>query len=70
MGWNDKGNAGPALCASRYFEPVPKASRKKRGRKLGEVPINAELQAALDYQFKLFKEKFGRGPRPNEAVFF
>lgn len=47
-----------------------KASRKKRGRKLGEVPINAELRAALDHQFKRFKEKFGRDPGPNDAVFF
>lgn len=46
------------------------ASRKKRGRKLGEVPINAELRAALDHQFKLFKEKFGRDPGASDAVFF
>lgn len=47
-----------------------KASRKKRGRKPDEIPINAELRAALDHQFKLFKTKFGRDPGPNEAVFF
>ena len=58
------------MAASRYFEPMGKASRKKHGRKVGEVPINAELRAALDHQFKLFKEKFGRDPGPNDAVFF
>ncbi|MGA8596505.1 MAG: hypothetical protein WB676_17485 [Bryobacteraceae bacterium] len=47
-----------------------KASRKKRGRKPGEVPINAEVRAALDHQFQLFKKKFGRDPGPSDAVFF
>jgi hypothetical protein len=47
-----------------------KASRKKRGRKPGEVSINAELRAALDHQFRLFKKKFGRDPGPSDAVFF
>jgi hypothetical protein len=32
--------------------------------------INAELHAALDDQLKLFKEKFGREPGPNDPVFF
>jgi len=47
-----------------------RASRKKRERTPGEVSINAELRAALDHQFTLFKAKFGREPGPNEAVFF
>jgi hypothetical protein len=47
-----------------------KASRRKRSRKFVEMPINAELRAALDDQLKLFKEKFGREPGPNDPVFF
>ena len=47
-----------------------KASRRKRERKVGEVPINAELRAALNDQSKLFKEKFGREPGPNDPIFF
>jgi hypothetical protein len=47
-----------------------KASRRKRSRKLVEMPIHAELRAALGDQLKLFKEKFGREPGPNDPVFF
>ena len=57
-------------CRWRYLGPMGKASRRKRSRKLVEMPINAELLAALDDQLKLFKEKFGREPGPNDPVFF
>jgi hypothetical protein len=34
------------------------------------VPMNSEVAAALTEQLRMFKEKFGRDPGPDDPVFF